>query len=173
MVTSIEMTDKPAGTHRRLAFTRRWILCVAAVGLLILSGCEQPQPSQAEGTTPESSVETPEAIGEVTLTIQSPEAEALEWKVPCTKDAVLLDVMKTAQQTTDFRFRYRGEEDSVFITEIQGIKNKGSQGKNWVYMVNEQLGDCSAGIQPVAPGDQLSWHFGKPDFSLKKLDAEN
>ena len=54
-----------------------------------------------------------------------------------------------------------GTDATTFIVSIGGVENEKSLGDNWVYRVNGKLGDKSAGLFQVQPGDQIEWSFGK------------
>jgi hypothetical protein len=47
------------------------------------------------------------------------------------------------------------------ITQIDDVGNQGAGGsqRNWIYRVNDQVGQRSAGICPVAAGDTILWRF--------------
>jgi hypothetical protein len=81
----------------------------------------------------------------------------LAWK----KDMTVLDLLRAAQDhPRGIRFQHRGNAETAFVTEIDGLKNEG-QGKNWIYQVNGELADRSCGVYQLDKGDTVLWSFGK------------
>jgi hypothetical protein len=80
--------------------------------------------------------------------------------VVCSPDSTVLLSLERAQQLNKITFKHRGTGETVFVTSIDGIENEGGDGKNWIYKVNGKLGDKSAGVFFVKPGDKISWSFG-------------
>ncbi len=75
----------------------------------------------------------------------------------------ILDVMRRAEKhVRPLPFRFRGKEATAFLTEIDGLANEGS-GRNWIYRVNDKLGDRSFAVYELAAGDVVRWRFGGYD----------
>lgn len=57
--------------------------------------------------------------------------------------------------------KYRGQGATLLVTEIDGLKGEpaGAGSRNWIYRVNGQIGQRSAGITPVKAGDTVLWSF--------------
>jgi hypothetical protein len=47
------------------------------------------------------------------------------------------------------------------VTQIGDLKNQGAgaHSKNWLYAVNDQPGEISAGLHTLQPGDDVLWKF--------------
>lgn len=77
-------------------------------------------------------------------------------------DLSIADVMKkVAEAEKKFRYQARGRGDTFFVTEINGRKNEGARGRNWIFKVNGKLGNKSAGSFKIKAGDQVEWNFQK------------
>lgn len=81
--------------------------------------------------------------------------------IPFQKKMTVLDVMKYAAGKKKIKFSHRGKNETAFLTEIDGIKNQGARGDNWIFRVNDMLGKKSFGVTEIQPGDSVSWTFGK------------
>lgn len=55
-----------------------------------------------------------------------------------------------------------GTGASALLTEIDGVKNAGAGGRNWMYSVNGERGDRSYAVYELQPGDQVLWSFTPP-----------
>ena len=87
----------------------------------------------------------------------SKQYSSLEWKEKMT----VLDVMNEAKRhPRGIRFEYQGSGETGLLLAIDGLKNEG-RGRNWIYRVQEQLGDRSFAIYPVAAGDVVLWKFSE------------
>jgi hypothetical protein len=81
--------------------------------------------------------------------------KALPWKEGMT----VLDVLHAAQaHRHGIKFVARGKGSSTLVTKIGDTANEGD-GKNWLYSVNDQRGEISAGAKKVAPNDTILWAF--------------
>lgn len=83
---------------------------------------------------------------------------AIPWK----KGMTALDAMVAAREHAHgTAFSHRGEGETAFLDEIDGVKNQGAagDGRNWQYWVNTEFGDRSFGVAGLAPGDVLLWRF--------------
>jgi hypothetical protein len=106
-------------------------------------------------------VETPPiASGTVDLMIDFRDRDDIMVAIPCSADSTVLSIMQRAQNIGDLKFTSRGSADTAFLTAINGIKNEGGGGDNWVFRVNGKLGDRSIGTFPVNPQDEILWRFG-------------
>lgn len=77
-------------------------------------------------------------------------------------DLSIAEVMKkVAEAEKEFSFKSRGRGDTFFVTEINGRKNEGARGRNWIFKVNGELGNKSAGSFKVKAGDKVEWNFQK------------
>jgi hypothetical protein len=77
-------------------------------------------------------------------------------------DLSIADIMKKIAETEkEFRYKSRGRGDTFFVTEINGRKNEGARGRNWIFKVNGKLGNKSAGSFKIKAGDKVEWNFQK------------
>lgn len=82
---------------------------------------------------------------------------ALDWK----ENMTVLDVMNQSKRhPRGIRFEYQGSGETGLLLMIDDLKNEG-RGRNWIYRVNEKLGDRSFAIYPVAAGDVVLWKFSE------------
>lgn len=82
----------------------------------------------------------------------------LKWE----EGAAVFDVMQAAMRhPRGIRAKYRGKGETLLVTEIDGLKSEaaGAGSRNWIFRVNGQLGQRSAGISPVKAGDTVLWSF--------------
>ena len=87
--------------------------------------------------------------------------ENLRIDVPCQPPLSVFQVLESAQEQGNLTFESTGRGETAFISAIGGVKNEGAAGDNWVFRVNQQLGDRGSGVFQVNSGDQLLWTFGK------------
>ena len=107
-------------------------------------------------------------IGTVTLEVEyGSEKRMKSIPVVCSPDSTVLLSLERAQNLKKLKFESRGSGETAFISEIDGVKNEGASGKNWIYRVNDKLGDKSAGVFEVNPGDTISWSFGERPEELE------
>lgn len=53
-----------------------------------------------------------------------------------------------------------GRGATLFVAAIDGIENEGgTDGKNWVYYVNDRKGNKSCGAHELKAGDRVKWRF--------------
>ena len=57
--------------------------------------------------------------------------------------------------------KVRSSGSTAFLTQIDNVANEGGGGRNWVFRVNDKLGDRSCGIYKVNSGDTITWRFQK------------
>lgn len=55
--------------------------------------------------------------------------------------------------------RVRGRGELAFVESIDSIGNEGGTGKNWIFYVNDQMGEASAGATEVPQGGVVAWKF--------------
>ncbi len=81
---------------------------------------------------------------------------AIPWKPKMT----VFDVLQAAaRHRRGIRVRHRGSGETTFVLEIDGLKNEGRSGRNWVYRVDGKLGDRSCGVYRVKAGQTVLWTF--------------
>ena len=70
------------------------------------------------------------------------------------------DLLKHVADTNEsFKYKSRGSGRTFFLTEINGQKNEGAGGRNWIYTVNGKLGNKSAGLFEIKAGDEIEWNL--------------
>lgn len=107
-------------------------------------------------------------IGTVTVEVDfGSDKRAKSIDVVCSPDSTVLDSLERAQNTNELKFEHSGSGETAFVNSIDGVKGKGAEGGNWTFRVNDQLGDKSAGIYEVKPGDVISWKFGDQPKELQ------
>ena len=136
------------------------LLIVFAFALPLFAGCDK--------STDRAARETSRDIGTVTLQVYFGAGKTSKnCNVVCSPDSTVLMTLERAQQTGELKFESTGSGETTFVKSIDGLTNEGADGKNWIYRVNEKLGDKSAGIYKVSPGDIISWSWGAPPEELK------
>lgn len=131
--------------------------CVLTVSLLLL-GCDR---------SAELSRDSQRDIGTVVLEVDyGGEKSAKQIDVVCSPNSTVLLSLERAQQLGELVYESKGSGETAFVTSLDGIGNE-ADGKNWIYRVNGELGDKSAGILAVKPGDKISWSFGLPPTELQ------
>lgn len=134
------------------------LISVVAISLFMV-GCDSTKKLPAE---------LQRDTGTVTLEVDfGGDKRAKSITVVCSPDSTVLQSLERARATNDLKFESRGVGETAFLSSIDGVKNEGSDGKNWIYKVNGQLGDKSAGIYEVNPGDTVTWSFGTPPKELQ------
>jgi len=53
----------------------------------------------------------------------------------------------------------RGKGETAILLRIDDLRNAGADGTNWVYRVNDKLGDRSFSVFSLNPGDDVLWRF--------------
>lgn len=125
-------------------------LCVVAMTLMV-SGCDSTSvPAELQRD-----------IGTVVLEVDfGGKKTSKTIDVVCSPKSTVLSSLERAQNMKKLEFKFRGTGETAFVTSIDGVDNEGADGENWTYRVNDELGDRSAGILGVKPGDTILWSFG-------------
>jgi hypothetical protein len=80
----------------------------------------------------------------------------LGWRDGATVWDVLQDA---ARHPRGIQVRHRGNGATTLIIAIDEAGNEPGTGRNWIYRVNDRVGERSAGICPVQAGDTILWRF--------------
>lgn len=82
-------------------------------------------------------------------------------EIPWRKGVTVLDTLKWADKhPRGIEFRLRGRGELTLVTQIDDLKNSGgAASKNWIFRVNDKLGDRSCGIFLLKPEDRILWKF--------------
>ena len=83
---------------------------------------------------------------------------SIPWKAKLT---VLAALQAAQKHPRGIKLAYQGTGERVLVTAIDGVKNEG-RGKNWLYQVNGELADKSAGVYELSAGDAVLWRFAAP-----------
>jgi hypothetical protein len=135
-------------------------LTILSFVVLCISGCDS--------TVPSNSAELSREIGTVTLEVDfGADKRSKSIDVVCSPESTVLLSLERAQNMKKLKVDFRGTGETAFVTSIGGVENMGSEGKNWIFRVNDKLGDKSAGVYPVKPGDKISWSYGNPPKELQ------
>ncbi len=82
---------------------------------------------------------------------------ALAWQAEMT----VLDALQAAKRhPRGIVFEHRGSGATTLLTKIDDVENEG-RGRNWLFRVNDELGDRSCGIFVLKQGDAVLWKFDK------------
>lgn len=115
----------------------------AAVGLYLLAALVAAAPPSEQ----------------VALTIDLGDGRVKQFPAIAWRDGMTVGDVMAAAKEQGLHYRVRGSGATAFITEIEGVKNEGAAGRNWIYRVNGKLGDRSFAVFPVRPGDKVTWRF--------------
>jgi hypothetical protein len=72
---------------------------------------------------------------------------------------VLGALIAARQHPHKTEFKFRGEGATAFVTSVDRISNRGADGPNWVFLVNDKMARQSCGITELKPGDAVLWRF--------------
>ena len=144
------------GHKMDVIFRVLWLVCFCLfMGVQI--GCNSESGSQAG-----QAVAVPASLGKVTVTISfHSDRDDIEATVPCFDNSTAFSVLEQAAKENEFKVDSAGKGETRFVKAIAGVVNLRSEGDNWIYKVNDQLGDKSSGLYPVKPDDRIEWSFGK------------
>ncbi len=82
--------------------------------------------------------------------------EALPWREGLTVE----DLMREAvRYRPGIHFSQHGKGETGFLQSIEGLKNQGTSGRNWMYEVNDRFAEMSFCLQKLEPGDRVLWKF--------------
>ncbi len=121
------------------------------VGLLCIVAFGCGKEPVAKPTTARAS------LGEIEVTIEFPEGtdSVVEVVEPVLEGATVLDVL---EQLTLVSVETHGTGGNAFITKIGDLET--SAGEGWLFYVNDQWADRSAGVYELQKGDRVRWKFG-------------
>lgn len=142
------------------------LFLAALVAAVVLLGRDPDRP--AAGRPDEAPTATwtplPAPAGEqVALTIDfgngaRREFDALPWREGMTVG----DAMAAAREFQPaIAYTQRGTAAGAFLTSLEGVANEGSDGRNWLYRVDDLPGESSFAVHPLAPGQRVLWIFDR------------
>ena len=80
----------------------------------------------------------------------------LNWQAD---DTVWTVMERAAKHPRGVLLKHQGRGDTLLVLAIADVANEGGGGRNWIYRVNDELGDRSAAIREVQAGDTILWRF--------------
>ena len=134
---------------------KRRILSVGTISLFLML----PLPLKSDTAHPAESNKTKKPV--LTLTIDYGDGAQKRFpEIPWKKEMTVRDTLSWADQhPRGIDFESRGTGQALLVTKIDDLTNGRSGGKNWVYRVNDKLGDKSCAVFPVNAGDRILWKF--------------
>ena len=122
-------------------------------GLVLLSGCQTESPPRERADSGDTMT-----LGTVQLKIDfAGQRDPISLSVPCSANSNALTSLQRAQEQGDLEFESIGSGESAFVVSIEGIKNAGGQGNNWVFRINGITANMGCGVFRVKPGDEIEW----------------
>jgi len=117
-----------------------------------------------ESAEPETAAGIPNGGEKVSLAIEVGEqSERREYTPTWRTGMTVANAMAAARQQPDddrrLEYIVQGRGQSAFLTELAGVANEGSGGRNWTYTVNGERADRSFAVYELKPGDQVLWSF--------------
>lgn len=140
----------------RTMASSRLVRSVLFFGCLVaVIGCgKDSNPSIQEGT---AAVSARQVVGSVEVRIEFEENNVLQLEVDDLREGeTVLDVMR---RLPDLNVVAHGEGEFAFVSQIGEIAAAGSEG--WLFYVNDQWAEQSAGITPLQAGDRIRWKYGR------------
>jgi Domain of unknown function (DUF4430) len=135
--------------HPPLPFAMRLILCL----IVAIFGC------RGERSTVPSPLDSGKPVDvQIDFNGQAPNKQFhIDWSPKLTAFGCL----EQLQARGKLHVASRGIGDQTLLTAIDGLENLWAAGDNWIYYVNDQLGDRSSAVSELQPGDRVVWRFGK------------
>jgi hypothetical protein len=134
---------------------RRLLAAAWALGLLAVSvcgGCDSQRQRRDPAVVP---------AGQVQLQIDfNGRAENKQFHLDWKNDLTVFACLESLRRDGKLTITSRGSGAQAFVIAIDGLENSGAGGDNWIYYVNDQLGDASAGVRVLQPDDRVVWRFG-------------
>jgi hypothetical protein len=98
----------------------------------------------------------------IALTIEFPGDVEVHYKaIAYTEGMTVFDALTAAaKHSRPLPFKHTGSGEFAFLTELDGVKNEGASGKNWIYKVDGQRAKVGMGSMKLMPGNQVVWIFG-------------
>lgn len=84
-----------------------------------------------------------------------------QFHVEWSPDLTVFGCLEKLQADGQLAVARRGTGDQTLLTSIDGLENLWAAGDNWIYYVNDRMGDRSSAVYALAPGDVVVWRFGK------------
>lgn len=160
------------GTRARNSFTGS--ICTASVvGLLIgilfgvvCTGCERI-PDKVVLDSNAGGIENSASIV-ADLVLDFGDTEKRKISVEVNSPATVLSLLQAGTTQIGASLEYSGSSETAFVKSINGVANEGRNGKNWIFKINGELGDCSCGVAGIDDGDEVLWQLGS--YNTEKKD---
>jgi Domain of unknown function (DUF4430) len=163
------------GLAKNVVRPRLPLIWLAGCFLLLACGCgERPDVNRTTAAT--GSGQMAPADGGKAEKLADPKPQTLELVIDygdgsekrftgiAWKDSMtVFDVLRTAERRPHgISVSSRGSGETLIVSKIDDLANQGGgkKDKNWIFHVNSHMGDESAGIATVRPGDRVLWKFG-------------
>lgn len=125
-------------------------LLLVLLSLLATQHCKQ-EADAPEGTGGAIEVQIPAVQGQAAvqaeLAVEPGDAQSL------------FAFMQSLQDKQKLQFTSSGSGELVFIDSLQGIKNQGADGKNWMYAVDGRLANRGVATMQLTGGQRVQWCF--------------
>ncbi len=122
-------------------------------GLLALASCQN-----------DSQIAQPPIISSKPIELQidfNGHGENKQFPVSWSNGVTAFSCLKQLEASGKLTVDSKGSGSQTLLTAIDGLENRWSAGDNWVFTVNDRLGDRSSAVFDLRPGDRLIWRFGK------------
>ncbi len=136
-----------------MRFPRRFVFVCLLCSLLATASCRND--SQASKPPSDSS-----KLVEVQIDFNG-HGENKQFPVSWSSGQTAFSCLKQLEANGKLTVASKGSGSQTLLTAIDGLENRWSAGDNWVFTVNDRLGDRSSAVFDLRPGDRLIWRFGK------------
>ena len=81
-------------------------------------------------------------------------------QIPWQRGMTVLGALQFARQhPRGIRYQYQGKAATALLIKIDDLPNRGQRSRNWIFRVNNKLGDRSFAVFELKPGDTVLWKF--------------
>jgi hypothetical protein len=146
----------PTNNAPRLAIVQS-LAIVALVALLVLVIGS----SVTGQTTTEPAQSSESATATVHLIVDYGDGHQKHYtQLPWHEDLTVWGVMERAiKHPRGIKVKHRGKGATLLVLQIDDVANEAGTARNWIYRVNDEVADRSAGIREVKPNDTILWRF--------------
>lgn len=162
-----DLRSDPGGSQSHGGWVFPALLATALLVLaLIVFGNRQPGPQSVSPKTSGNGTPSDEPLGS-TVALEIDFGNGAKWQFAALPWRAGMTVAQLMEEARKFRpgieFTQHGEGASGLLIAIDGLKNKGSGGRNWRYRVDDRFGEVSFCLQPIEPGMRVLWEFAAGD----------
>ena len=126
---------------------------LSLIAIVAISGCRGERRSVAVPPSQEKPVE-------VQIDFNG-HGQNKQFHIDWSPNATAYSCLEQLQTDGKLKVTGRGSGDQTMLTAIDGLENLWAAGDNWIYFVNDGLGDRSSAVFELKPGDRVVWRFGK------------